>query len=89
MVKLECVISEAELHGPVVLLGDFNAHLGEIDGEQNIQGAMLQQILEQCGLSAVSQGAMADGPGYTFCSGEVRSTMDYILMDVGAACMMT
>ena len=37
---------------------------------------------------AVSQGAVASGPGYTYCSGDVRTTVDYILMDVGAASMM-
>ena len=49
-----------------MVLGDFNAHLGgEAVGEQNLQGAMLQEVLERCSLSAVSQGAMASGPGYT------------------------
>ena len=59
-----------------MVLGDFNAHLGgEAVGEQNLQGAILQ-VLERCSLSAVSQGAMAFGPGYTFCSADVR-TVDY------------
>ena len=31
---------------------------------------------------------MASGPGYTFCSGDVRTTVDYILMDVEAASMV-
>ena len=39
LVELERVISESELQGPVVVLGDFNAHLGgEAGGEQNLQG---------------------------------------------------
>ena len=89
LVELERVISESELQGPVVVLGDFNAHLGgEAGGEQNLQGALLQEVLERCSLSAVSQGVMASGPGYTFCSGDVRTTVDYILMDVEAASMM-
>ena len=88
MVELECDISESELQGPVMVLGDFNAHLGrEAVGEQNLQGALLQEV-ERCSLSAVSQGAMASGPEYTFCSGDVRTTIDYILMDVEAASMM-
>ena len=89
LVELERVISESELQGPVMVLGDFNAHLGgEIVGEQNLQGVLLQEVLERCSLSAVSQGAMASGPRYTFCSGDVRTTVDYILMDVEAASMM-
>ena len=55
---------------------------------QNMQGFLLQEVLERCALSAVSQGALASGPGYTFCSGDVRTKVDYILMDVGAASMM-
>ena len=31
LVELERVISESELQGPVMVLGDFNAHLGERD----------------------------------------------------------
>ena len=89
LVELERVISESELQGPVMVLGDFNAHLGgEAVGEENLQGALLQEVLERCSLSAVSQGAMASGPGYTFCSGDVRTTVDYILMDVEAALMV-
>ncbi len=90
LVELERVISDSQLLGPVVVLGDFNAHLGgaESNGEQNLQGVLLQEVLQQCDLSAVSQGALASGPGYTFYSGDTRTTVDYILMDVDAASMM-
>ena len=90
LVELERVISDSQLLGSVVVLGDFNAHLGEVrcNAVQNLQGLLLQEVLERCALSAVSQGALASGPGYTFCSGDVRTTVDYILMDVGAASMM-
>ena len=67
------------------MLGDFNAHLGE----RNMQGLLLQELLERCELSVVSQGAMASGPAYTFCNGDVKTTVDYILMDIEAASMMT
>lgn len=53
-----------------------------------MQGLLLQAVLEKYELSAVSQGAMASGPGYTYCSEEVRTTVDYILMDVGDVSMM-
>ena len=50
-----------------MVLGDFNAHLGEVrcNAVQNLQGLLLQEVLERCALSAVSQGALASGPGYT------------------------
>ena len=60
----------------------------ENEGVQNLQGVLLQQVLEQCDLSAVSQGALASGPRYTFCSREVQTTVDYILMDVVATSML-
>ena len=80
-------MSETRLLGPVTVLGDFNAHL-EV-GKQNLQGVLLQEVMERCELSAVSMGAMASGPAYTFCGGEVRSTVDFVLMDVEAASMIS
>ena len=90
LIELEHVISDSQPMGPVVVLGDFNAHLSgaKCAGEQNLQGVMLQEVLEWCELSAVSQGALSSGPDYTYYSGDVRTTIDYILMDVDAASMM-
>ena len=90
LVELERIVCESRLLGSVAVLGDFNTHLGgeNCPGNQNLQGALLQAVLERCELSAVSQVALASGTVYTYCSGEVRTTVDYILMDVGAACMV-
>ena len=87
--ELERLISESRLLGPVTLLGDFNAHLGGLESQQNVQGLLLQEIMERCELSAIYQGVLASGPKHTFCSGNVRTTVDYILMDVEAASMVT
>lgn len=87
LVELESVVSEARLLGPVTVLGDFNAHL-EV-GKQKLQGVLLQEVMDRCELSAVSMGAMASGPAYTFCGGEVTSTVDFVLMDVEAASMIS
>ena len=78
LVELERVISDSQLLGSVVVLGDFNAHLGGArrNAVQNLQGFLLQEVLERCDLSAVSQGALASGPGYTYCSGDVRLHSD-------------
>ena len=80
---------ELRLLGSVAVLGDFNAHLGgeNCPGNQNLEGVLLQAVLERYELSAVSQGALASGPVYTYCMGEVRTTVDYILIDVSAASM--
>ena len=78
--ELERVISDSQLLGSVVVLGDFNAHLGGArrNAMQNLQGFLLQEVLERCDLSAVSQGALASGPGYTYCSGDVGTTVDWM-----------
>ena len=88
LIELESVVRDLQQLGPVIALGDFNAHLGtaEDEGVQNLQGVLLQKVLEQCGLSAVSQGALASGPCYTFCSGNVQTTVDYL--DVAATSML-
>ena len=90
LVEPERVISDAQQIGSVCVLGDFNAHVGGVRcaSEQNLQGVLLQEVLERCDLSAVSMGALASGPSYTYCSGEARTTVDYILMDVDSASMM-
>ena len=54
--------------GPVIVLGDFSAHLDE--GRQNLQGALLQEVMVGRELCAVSQGMLASGPAYTYCSGQ-------------------
>ena len=92
LVELERVISEAEQIGSVVVLGDFNAHLGVLGGcrgigEANQQGVLLEDLLRRCDLNAVSLGCLASGSGYTYVSGTVRTVVDYILMDVDVISM--
>ena len=93
--ELERVISEAEQIGSVVVLGDFNAHLGVLGGcrgigEANQQGVLLEDFLRRCDLNAVSLGYLASGPGYMYVSGTVWTVVvDYILMDVDVISMMS
>ena len=62
--ELEKVISESQLLGPVTVLGDFDAHLGGCECQQNMQGMLLQEILGRCELSTVSEGVLAPGPTF-------------------------
>ena len=60
--ELERVISEFSLLGPVVVLGDFNAHLGSLGGvkglgDPNVQGVLVSEVMEHCNLSTVSVGS--------------------------------
>ena len=84
------MISDAALVGAVAVLGDFNAHLGSCGGsrgvgERNIQGVLLQELMDRCGLSAVALGSLAKGPKHTYCGGENHTTVDYILMNLRAS----
>ena len=85
MQELERIVSESRLLGPVTVLGDFNAHLGGWECmrvEHAMQGVLLQEMLERCELSAVSKRVLASEPGYTYCNGDVKITVDCILMNV-------
>ena len=72
------------------MLGDFNdiLEVGSVSNT-NMQGVLLQEMLGRCELSAVPKGVLASGPGYIYCNGAVKTTVNYILMDVKAASMMT
>ena len=53
------MISESKLLGPVVVIGDFNVHLGELGGPRgrgnpNLRGVMVHEMLTRCALSVVS-----------------------------------
>ena len=59
LVELERLISESQCFGPVVITGDFNAHLGTLGGARgqgspNTQGILLHHLLDRCKLYAVS-----------------------------------
>ena len=90
LVELERVISDSANLGPVVIAGDFNAHLGYMWGPRtsntvNSQGLLLGELLSRCELHAASLSKTASGPECTFHSGDKFTTIDYILMDVEAS----
>ena len=90
LIELERVVSVSEHWGPVILAGDFNAHLGPLWGQRahenpNVQGVLLGEVLDRCKLHAVSLGEGVSGPNYTYLSGNSSTTVDYILADVEAS----
>ncbi len=58
-------------------------------GDTNLQGVLLQEVMERCNLSAASLGCMASGPVHTYYSGDTCTTVDYVLTDVEAASLMS
>ncbi len=70
LVVLERAITESQSLGPVVVVGDFNAHLGKLAGpkglgDANTQGVMLYDLMCRCDLNAVTQGCAACGEKHT------------------------
>lgn len=80
---LECFISASQQNGPVVIMGDFNAHLC-VHGTPNHQGELLSGLLDRCGLYPVPQ-TSPYGPNYTYRSSIHRSTVDLCLLDFASA----
>ena len=88
------VVSESALLCPVLVLGDFNTHLGSLGGERgtgspNLQGVLLNEVMNWCDLSAVSFSSLATGPAFTYLSGDVKMTVDYALADIEAASLIS
>ena len=84
LVELENLISDSQHHVPVVIVGDFNAHLGSLGGVRghgspNQQGVLLHQLLVRCNLYAVSLSPLSEGPEYTFWNSTTRTTVDYVI----------
>jgi hypothetical protein len=76
LIELERVISEHQNYGPVVIMGDFNAHLGVLGGvrgigEPNQQGILLHQLITRCNLYAVSLSSLSQNSAS-------QTTVDYI-----------
>ena len=90
---LEQVITESESLGPVVIVGDFNAHLGKLGGSRglgdpNVQGVLLHDLLDGCELNVVSLGSLSSGETYTYRSGSTTTIVDYVLMDLDAVSLL-
>ena len=90
LIELEKVVSDSANLGPVVIAGDFNAHLGRMWGPRtpdtaNSQGVLLGEMLNRCDLYAASLSSTVCGPEHTFHSGDRFTTIDYILTDVEAS----
>ena len=78
--ELERIITDSILLGPVIILGDFNAHLGSLGGVRgtanpNLRGILLSDIMDRHYLCALSQCEWATA----HVSGNSMITVDYII----------
>ena len=94
LIELGNILNESLALGQVMVLGDFNAHLGALGGLRgrgvaNAQGLLISELMSRYSLIAVSLGSLATGPQYTYVSGNVCSTVDYVFADAGAVSLMS
>ena len=77
-------------HGPIVLAGDFNAHVEPPGGPrsldpQNLHGKLLLELVNRNDLYFTSLNSCTSGPCYTFFRNDIMSTVDYIITDAISA----
>ena len=77
-------------HSPIVLAGDFNAHVGPPGGPrslnpQNLHGKLLLELVNRNDLYFTSLNGCTSGPCYTFFRNDIMSTVDYIITDAISA----
>lgn len=90
LVDLESIVLSLQASGPVVVVGDFNAHLGNLGCARNHDvtnqvGQMLFDVIDKCDLYTALQSALTCGESYTFAQGHYCTTVDYCLIDSGYA----
>ena len=94
LVELENVISYFQKDGPVLVVGDFNAHIGTRggtrgEGDGNVRGQLVMGLVERTEQYVVSLSQAASGPMYTYFQNDVHTTVDYCLLDYSAADMIS
>ena len=83
--ELENVVYALQTDDPVLVMGDFNAHIGQsysdrVDGQTNTQGQLLD-LMSRTGYYAVSFSHLTRGHTSTFFSGSRSTTVDYCFID--------
>ena len=85
---VEHAVSQFSDDGPLVVMGDLNAHFGssERDASQecNSRGLLWLNLNESHSLHNISSSALSSGPPYTYSSGGHTSTIDYVLGNIDA-----
>ncbi len=86
LLELESVIATLQAEGPVIIAGDFNAHLGDLgygrhSDPSNQAGNLLSDMVCRCDLFVPSRSESVTGADYTYANGPHRTTVDYCMMD--------
>ena len=85
---LEDVLNQINDHGKIIILGDFNCHIGMNGGPRslahvNARGVEFIQCMERFSLLAVNSQSFCTGPLATYYAngGTIKTTTDFIFMD--------
>lgn len=85
---LEDTINQLCDQGMIIVLGDFNCHIGKYGGprgldRQNVRGRELIKIMQRQCLSSVNSQTLCTGPIGTYWaqSGIIQTTIDHILLN--------
>ena len=77
--------------GPVMVAGDFNAHIGsssELGSSTNTQGQLLIQLMDRCSLYPITLSSLTKGPRYTFFRDNTESLIDLVLLSAAHASLV-
>ena len=90
MNDLASLIGALEASGPIIILGDLNAHLDD-RSSCNTRRNLLFDTICSCDLFDVSSSSISSGPGYTYfiISGGNKTTVDYILSNKSISHLIT
>ena len=91
LTELTSIASAIESSGPILLLGDFNAHLPSLGNSSviaNQQGNLLLDFIQHQNFFVASTCSIAKGPSYTYFSGTNTTTVDYIVADSAISSFM-
>ena len=83
--NLESTISACQSLGLVIIMGDFNAHLGTLgcfrnNDSINGPGRVLFDMICRCNLFVASEAVWASGPSHTFANKNHQTTVDYCIV---------
>ena len=89
--QLEDTIIAYNHLGPVMVVGDFNSHIGsgsELGSSTNIQGQLLIQLMDRCSLYPITLSNLTKGPRYTFFRDNTKSLIDLVLLSAAHASLV-
>ena len=85
--SVEHAISQLNTQGPLLIMGDLNAHLGDRTeaNTTNPRGVLWNNMLDAHSLVNVSLGPLATGTPYTYSSGGCFTLLDFTVSNIDAS----